>query len=106
METYDTLTEAMNALRQRGFTLDYNITPNDIYCAAVDESLQPSELTIQEVHRFEGDSNPDDNAVLYAIQSLKNQANKGLLVAAYGAYADASSSEFISQLDYAAPRGA
>jgi hypothetical protein len=105
MNSYDTLTEAIRALRRRAYVLDYNVLANSAYCAAVGESLRADELVIQEVHRFEGDSNPDDSTVLFALQSLKNPTNKGLLVAAYGAYADAESSEFMRQLHYAEPRG-
>jgi hypothetical protein len=105
MTSYDTLTEAISDLRRRDYVLDYNVMANRAYCAAVGESLQPNELVIQEAHRFEGDSNPDDSTVLFAIQSLKNPDYKGLLVAAYGAYADAESNAFMSQLNYAKPRG-
>jgi hypothetical protein len=100
MRSYDTLTEAMSDLRRRDYLLDYNATATHLYCAAVNERLLPNELVIQEVHRFEGDSNPDDNMVLYALESLKNPGHKGLLVAAYGAYADSASSAFMSPLKY------
>lgn len=98
MNTYDTLTEAIADLRKRDYVLDYNLTGAGAQCQQLPEILGPEELDIQEVHRFEGDSNPDDNTVLYAVQSHKNAGNKGLLVAAYGADVDAQAADFIRRL--------
>lgn len=96
---YDTLVEALLDLRRRGYTLDYNLTGSVARCVQVPEELRPSEIHIDEVHRFEGDSNPDDSAVLYALRSCRNPANRGVLVAAYGAYVDSAEADFIQQLD-------
>jgi hypothetical protein len=43
-------------------------------------------LTIVEHHRFEGMSDPDDSSVVYALEA--SNGLKGLLVDAYGAYAN------------------
>ena len=51
---------------------------------------------MDEVHRFEGMTNPDDSSVLYAIASTGGL--KGLLVDAYGAYAESVSQEMIRKL--------
>ena len=51
---------------------------------------------ITAVYRFEGMSDPDDNVVLYAIES--NTGVKGLLVDAYGAYADEHKAAFIKDI--------
>ncbi|TDN36766.1 phosphoribosylpyrophosphate synthetase [Hymenobacter sp. UV11] len=101
METpvYDTLMEALLALRRRGYTLDYNLAGTVARCVQVPEELRPSELHIEEVHRFEGNSNPDDSAVLYALRSGRNPAHRGVLVAAYGPYVETAAADFIQQLD-------
>jgi hypothetical protein len=99
MPSYDTLTEAMADLRQRGYTLDYNLVGAVARCVQVPEELQPTEVSIEEVYRFEGDSNPDDNMVLYALRSARTPNHRGLLVAAYGPYVETAAAEFIQQLD-------
>ena len=48
------------------------------------------------MYRFEGDSSPDDNSVLYAIES--KGGIKGVLVDAYGTYAEAMSPEMAMKL--------
>ena len=98
MPTYDTLTEALADLRQRDYTLDYNLVNGLAHCEQVAEDLWPEELTIREVYRFEGDSNPDDNMVLYALQSRPNPAHKGVLVAAYGPDIETAAADFLQRL--------
>ncbi|WP_245750725.1 hypothetical protein [Flagellimonas taeanensis] len=48
--------------------------------------LHPEDFDVDEMRRFEGMSSTDDSSVLYAISS-KNGI-KGLLVDAYGVYAE------------------
>jgi hypothetical protein len=51
---------------------------------------------IDKFYRFEGDSNPDDNAIIFAISSKDGW--KGTLLDAYGVYADSLSNEMIEKL--------
>jgi hypothetical protein len=96
MKAYDTMTEAINGLRQRGYTADFNIRFDCIYCGADSSTLLPSEFEIDEVYRFEGPTDPADSAILYAISS--HHGMKGLLVNAYGAYADPMTAQMIARL--------
>jgi hypothetical protein len=55
-----------------------------------------TEFHVDEVHRFEGMTNPDDSSILMAIQSTSGI--KGILVDAYGVYAESLSPEMIERL--------
>ncbi|MDO6391293.1 phosphoribosylpyrophosphate synthetase [Pontibacter sp. BT731] len=94
--SYDTLSGALNGLKQRGYTEDFNLKENCIICATKPLELKPEEFDIEEGHRFEGMSNPDDNSVVYAISSTYGV--KGVLVDAYGAYAEAITPEMAQKL--------
>ena len=96
MYTYDTVTEAVTDLKRRGYTIDFNLEFDCIVCHDTPISLMPDEFEIVEVHRYEGNSNPDDEEVVYAIESKHGQ--KGILVDAFGVYADGVSSEMIEKL--------
>ncbi|MDP4150650.1 MAG: phosphoribosylpyrophosphate synthetase [Bacteroidota bacterium] len=98
MFAYDTLTEAINGLKQRGYTLDFNLGADQITCHAHSVSLRPDEFEITEVHRFEGDSNPDDEAVVYAIES--KHGHRGVLVNGFGISSDALGEEMVSRLSF------
>lgn len=96
MHTYDTVTEAVNGLKKRGFTIDFNLEVDHIRCPERQLSLSPSEFEIAEVYRFEGNSDPADEAVVYAIESKHGE--KGILVDGFGVSADAVSAEMIEKL--------
>jgi hypothetical protein len=96
MDTFETLSEAMIALKKSGYSVDFNIQSDRIESSDAKFMLKPEEFHVDEVHRFEGMTNPDDSAVLYAISSSKGI--KGLLVDAYGAYSEALSPTMIGKL--------
>lgn len=89
MKTFTTLSEAITALVVRGYSNDFNLHPDWIECAPLNVKLKPEEFHVDEVHRFEGMTNPDDSSVLYAISSTSGI--RGLLVDAYGVYAESIS---------------
>ena len=97
MPSYDTVSTALNSLKERGFTKDFNIAFDKVICKETNECLNPNEFEITEVYRFEGNSNPSDEAIVYAIVS-KDGSMKGVAVNAYGMYSDAMSDEIIKKL--------
>lgn len=96
MKTFDTLSQAMTHLKQRGYVNDFNLHPEWIECAPLSLKFEPQHFHVDEVHRFEGMTNPDDSSVLFAISS--SDGVKGLLVDAYGMYADSLSPLMIEKL--------
>lgn len=86
MFTYDTLSDAINGLKQRGYTEDLNLAGKCLQCASSKLQIHPEDFTVDAYYRFEGASNPDDNSIVYAIHS--NDGVKGILVDAYGVYSD------------------
>jgi hypothetical protein len=97
MRSYDTLTEALNDLKQRGFTTDFNLHTDTIQCSSTGKSLAAHEFEIVEHYRFEGDTDPGDESVVYAIQSTDGIL-KGTLVSAYGMYSEPISETLIKKL--------
>jgi hypothetical protein len=96
MFTYDTLAGAVNGLKQRGYIIDFNLTFDAIISHETPVSLMPSEFEIVETYRFEGNSDPDDEAVVYAIES--KHGHKGIMVNGFGVSADPVSDEMIRKL--------
>ena len=86
MQTFDTLSETMTYLQEQGYTNDFNLCSGHIECNALKLKLHPEDFVVDALHRFEGMSITDDNSVLYAISSKNGM--KGLLVDAYGVYAE------------------
>lgn len=86
MQSYDTLSEAINDLLKRGYTYDFNLDHDCLQCKSFKIKLNPEDFTVDQSYRFEGMSSTDDNSVLYAISA--DNGMKGLLVDAYGVYAE------------------
>ena len=98
MGKYNSLSVAVNDLTKKGYTHNFNIKEDCIECSTLKLKLKPEEFEIDEKHRFEEMSDLDSESVLYAISS-KNGDVKGLLVNAYGTYADTASFELIQKLN-------
>ena len=96
MNTYTTVTDTLNTLKEDGYVLDFNLKPDCVECNRPDIKLYPDDFVIDKFYRFEGASNPGDSAIVYTISS--NDGLKGTLVDAYGVYADSLTTEMISKL--------
>jgi hypothetical protein len=94
MYSYDTVTAAVNGLKQRGYILDFNLSENCLICH--DDKFHPEDFEITEIYRFEGNSDPADEAVVYAIESKKG--DKGVLVNGYGPSSNEMSSGMAKKL--------
>jgi hypothetical protein len=86
MKNYDTLSEAINDLQISGYTYDFNLEPECLKCASLELEIHPEDFKVDKTYRFEGMSSAGDNSILYAISS--KDGIKGLLVDAYGVYAE------------------
>ena len=93
----DTLSEVMEVLRSRGYTEDFNLEKNCIACREGAFKVFHDEFVIDKFYRFEGDSNPEDEATLYAISSTKHNL-KGILVNGGGIYTDDITNEMLESL--------
>ena len=99
-KNYDTVTEAMTDLKKLGYTIDFSILTEKecIVCHLTSTELSPDDFEIDHFYRFEGDSDPGDEMIVYAISSTKNDL-KGIVVNAYGIYADNATSAIVKKLN-------
>lgn len=97
MTSYDTVVAALNGLSKRGYSINFNLAFDKLICSNNKTCLNPNEFEIVEVHRFEGNSNPSDEDVVYAVKSITGDI-KGVLTSAFGLYADSASTEMLKKL--------
>ena len=93
---YGTVTEAIKAFKEQGFTTDFNLKENTI--VAGDEEFSPDDFQIMDVYRYEGESDPADESSVYAI--LTKTGLKGILVMGYGNNSDNLSSPLLRKMHY------
>jgi len=96
-EHYDTLLQAIEALRKQGYTEDFNLNANCLDCRDNSIQLHPHEFEIDKVFRFYGPSDVDDESILYAISSEKFDL-KGILVNGYGVSSDSLTEAMVKKL--------
>src|SRR5882757_4956912 len=99
MKTYNNLVEATHDLMQRGYTENLSLEGHTVDDKDKKIQMTAEDFEIDEFHRFEGASNPDDNSIVYAVTSRKYNL-KGILINAYGAYANNSSSAIEAKLHH------
>ena len=96
MKNYTSLSDATNDLKRRGYTEDFNLKAICVECPSHNLRFHPEDFTIDRFYRFEGMSNPSDNSIVYAISS--KAGIKGVLVDAYGVYAESLNDAMIKKL--------
>jgi hypothetical protein len=99
MKNYETLVDATNDLYKRGYTANLGLEGDTIDDKEHDIHMAADDFEIDEFYRFEGASNPSDTSIVYAISSPKYNL-KGVLVNAYGMYADNSESALHAKLNH------
>ncbi|WP_366183295.1 hypothetical protein [Flavobacterium ovatum] len=89
MYHYTSVSKALDQLNEKGFTYDYNINEAEIV-------KDPSKYEIVHIYRYEGDSNPDDEAVVYGIKC--SSGKKGVYVAGFAANSINEAHEVLIQI--------
>jgi hypothetical protein len=91
---YGTVTSAIKALRKAGFDKDFRIMGNDI--GWNDTNIDIKDLKIVTVSRYEGNSDPADEASVYGLESKTGL--KGILITNDDANSEDSSSHILKKL--------
>lgn len=86
---YATISEALEQLNKKGFIHDFNLQNESI-------AQNPQCYEIEHVYRYEGDSNPDDEAIVYGITS--NIGERGVYVAGFSANSESEAATVLAQL--------
>jgi len=91
------LATCVNRMISEGYTEDFRITEKGLESLNKQKNYRPDQIQIVNFFRFEGMSKPNDNAVLYVIET--NDGTKGTLIDAYGMYNDARIGLFMKDVD-------
>ena len=81
-EPMDTLSDRMRQLHAAGWTVQLSVSDGGLRCDGCSCWTAPEDVSVDEVYRFEGDSDPGDESILFAISMPCG--HRGLLPAAYG----------------------
>ena len=93
----ETMREALERLERSGFRDSFRASQDGFLAIQTRRIYPPETLVVDEVVRFEGESDPDDEAVIYALRA-RDESVRGTLVATYGPSADPISGDLIKRL--------
>ena len=91
------LASCVNQMKEEGYKEDFQVTEDGLHTFDKSKSYQPNQVRIVNFYRFEGESDPGDNTILYVIET--DGGEKGTLVDGYGAYASEDVSKFIVEVE-------
>jgi hypothetical protein len=90
-----TLSEVLDELRGRGFEEHFQVVEGGrVRANGSGRTFAPGQVAIAEWHRFEGVSDPDDMAILYALETRTGV--RGTIADAFGVYADPAVGGFVT----------
>ena len=93
-----TMTSCTAMLMKEGFTENFVMTEKGLEAPSNQKVYIPDEVKISSFYRFEGESDPADNSILYAIET--NDGVKGMLIDSYGSpYVSQKTATFIKEVE-------
>jgi hypothetical protein len=92
----ETIVHAQRRFAADGYTDDFRATSDGLMAVACRRTYAPEELAVEEVFRFEGMSDPDDEAILFALRAPDGV--KGTYTVAYGAAMDGRDAAMVQRL--------
>lgn len=96
-DSMKTLTSCTKMLAEKGFGTQFKAHDHGLESLDTHEVFLPEDVKIVNFYRFEGESDPSDSAILYAIET--GSGEKGTLTDAYGTYTDLQVSDFIKEVE-------
>lgn len=93
-----TVTDAVADLEAEGYTIDVSVAPGGMLrCGRCGTLHDPAATNVDRTARFEGDSDPGDEAIVFGITCTDCGA-RGTLVSAYGASVDTDEAAVLTAL--------
>lgn len=79
-----TMSQIMKKLADKGITAEFCMDDDgNMHFSDEEKTYEPADLKVLKSYRFEGASDPADNAVLYVAKSTDGK--KGMIIDSYGA---------------------
>ncbi|HKK71787.1 MAG TPA: hypothetical protein VKA86_11260 [Candidatus Krumholzibacteria bacterium] len=94
----ETLAEAMQRLQKSGYTEAFRVEDQRLVTASGEQTFDPTDLHVDETVRFEGESNPSDMSILFAL-SDPGTGVRGTWSSSFGAEMAAGDAEVVRALE-------
>ena len=88
MDTPETVADAVRLLAADGYEGEFSFNESALHCGSCAHACEPTRVTISRTYRFEGNTDPADEAIVLGLECPECGV-RGVLVSAYGPDADA-----------------
>ena len=82
----ETLSALLRKVVSAGYTTDFKVRGSQLLSLRTGLRYSASQVEVVDFFRYEGISDPEDNSILYVIET--SDGAKGTLINAYGVYSD------------------
>lgn len=86
---YATVIDALQKLKEKGYETDFNLQENALV-------KNPENYKITKIYRYEGDTDPDEEAFVFGIKSKSGE--KGVYVMGAAANSEGSAGKFLLEI--------
>lgn len=97
-DTPSTVTDAVEMLRRRGYTAEFELVGEHLTSTRGEASCRVAEAVVEHLYRFEGPSDPGDEMVVFALVDPATGV-RGTLATAFGHAADPELASHLAALD-------
>lgn len=98
----ETMLEAIERLRSNGYRTDWYAQNGHLHCRGCQLTTDPSRVVVDDIVRFEGDSDPGDEAILFALGT--SDGHHGIYITAYGPETPTADLDVVAALQSNHPR--
>lgn len=95
----ESLSQAMKRFNALGYTEDFRSQAAKLLATPSQKSFRAIDLTVDQVFRLEGETDLDEESILFALSDPKSGL-KGTYLIAYGINMDPADVEILQQLTY------
>ena len=93
---YTSMVKAIEDLSRKGYTGNFSVTEDGFLDDGNGNTFLPTEVELNEFHRFEGETNPSDSSILYVLQT--KSGIMGTVVDSYGVDGSIVISDFMNKV--------
>jgi len=93
----ETLSEALRRLTAAGYADDFQAEAQGLRSQLIGTVHPPERFRVDEIVRFEGDSDPSDESAIFAL-TLEADGSKGTYTVAYGPMMDTLDGDMVRRL--------
>jgi len=97
MDSPETVVDALRLLRDDGYEVEFQLVDGHLCCDADDRACPATDVVVERLYRFEGDSDPGDEMVVFGLRD-PDTGHRGVLASGFGPAADPELLDHLSGL--------